>query len=81
MHRRVNITLPEETLALLDRVAKGRSRSRLIDLAVRHFVESLGRKNLRERLEEGYRRRAKLSRSIAAEWFPLEEEAWERYGG
>jgi CopG family transcriptional regulator / antitoxin EndoAI len=31
MHRRLNITLPEETVRLLDRVAKSGDRSRLID--------------------------------------------------
>src|SRR5262249_30403362 len=35
VHRRINITLSEDTLALLDRVASKGDRSRLIDEAVR----------------------------------------------
>ena len=76
LYRRVNITLPEETLELLDRATQGRNRSRLIDRAVRHYLETFGRAKLREKLKEGYLRRAERSRALAAEWFSLEEEAW-----
>ena len=36
VHRRINITLSEDTLALLDRVVSKGDRSRLIDEAVRY---------------------------------------------
>lgn len=42
MHRRINITLPEETVRLIDRVAAKGDRSRLIDEAVRHYVQKTG---------------------------------------
>jgi len=35
------------------------------------------RKSTQELLKEGYRRRAAEARALAAEWFPIEEEAWE----
>jgi len=76
VHRRINITLPEETLRLLDRVVKKGDRSRLIAEAVRSYVHGVGKANLRRQLKEGYQRNAKRSRRIAEEWFPLEEEAW-----
>jgi CopG family transcriptional regulator/antitoxin EndoAI len=78
MHRRVNITLPEETLKLIDRAAAKGDRSRLIDEAVRHFVRSRSRTKLRELLAEGARARADRDRALAEEWFAVEEEPWRR---
>ena len=36
MRKRINISLPEETLELIDRVTEHGDRSRFIDEAVRH---------------------------------------------
>jgi CopG family transcriptional regulator/antitoxin EndoAI len=76
MRRRINITLPEETLDLIDRVAKPGDRSNLIDLAVRHYVDSVGQARLRRRLKEGAQRRAERDLALASDWFSLEEEVW-----
>ncbi len=76
MNRRINITLPEKTVQLLDRVAQKGNRSRLIDRAVQRYVAEVGRANLRRRLKEGAIREAELDLQLAEEWFPLEEEAW-----
>ena len=78
MHKRINITLPERTVRLLDRVAPRGDRSRLIDTAVRHFVAQKGRAKIRRRMVEGYRQSAQEDLEIAAAWFPLEEEAWQK---
>lgn len=75
MHRRLNITLPEETVRLIDRVAKKGNRSRLISDAVRRYVRELGRANLRKRLKEGARRRAARDRALAEDWFAIEDQA------
>jgi CopG family transcriptional regulator/antitoxin EndoAI len=77
MHQRINITLPEETIRLIDRVADKGDRSRFINQAVKRYVEEIGRANLRKQIKEGAQRRAELSLEIAKEWFPLEEEAWQ----
>jgi len=53
MHRRVHISLPEETVKLLDRVVKKGDRSRLIAEAIRRYVSEVGRTNLRRLLKEG----------------------------
>lgn len=74
MHRRLNITLPDETVRLIDRVAKKGSRSRLISDAVRRYVRELGRAKLRRRLKEGARRRAVRDRELAQDWFALEDQ-------
>jgi CopG family transcriptional regulator / antitoxin EndoAI len=77
MHRRINISLPEETLALIDRVAKLGDRSRFIDEAVKHYVQEVGRSKLRKQLQEGALRRAKRDLALAEEWFGLDEEVWQ----
>ncbi len=83
MSKRINIMLPEKTLAVLDRVAPKGNRSRFISDAVLHYVETCGKQSLREQLKAGYLANADESLKIAAEWFPLEEEAWQnsRTGG
>jgi len=78
MHRRVNITLPEETIRLIDRVAAKGDRSRLIAEAVRHYVAARGRTELRRRLREGAARRAARDLQLVADWFSLDEETWRR---
>jgi CopG family transcriptional regulator/antitoxin EndoAI len=78
MNKRINIVLPEKTLAVLDRVASKGNRSRFISRAVLHFVESQGKASLRERLKQEALANAGRDVEMAAEWFPLEEEACER---
>ena len=79
MSKRINIILPDATVAVLDRVASRGTRSRFIDRAVRHYVETQGRASLREELKAGYRANAERDLAMAAEWFPLEEEAWRTF--
>lgn len=78
MSKRINILLPERTLAVLDKVAPKGDRSRIVSEAVLHYVETQGRRSLRERLKAGYLANAEDSLKIVAEWFPLEEEAWQK---
>jgi len=76
MNKRINIVLPEKTIGVLDRVTPKGARSRFIDRAVLHYIETQGRQNLRERLKEGYCANAERDLDIAVDWFPLEEDAW-----
>ena len=75
MSKRINITLPDKTLAVLDRVASKGNRSQFISHAVLHFIESHGKETLRERLKREALANAGRDVEMAAEWFPLEEEA------
>jgi CopG family transcriptional regulator/antitoxin EndoAI len=52
MSKRINIILPDKTVAVLDRVTTPGNRSRFIDRAVKHFIGSWGKANLRERLKQ-----------------------------
>ena len=78
MNKRLNITLPERTVALMDRVAGKGQRSRLIDQAVHRYVEEAGRANVRKQLREGARVRAERDVQLAGEWFALDEEVQPR---
>jgi CopG family transcriptional regulator/antitoxin EndoAI len=77
MNKRLNITLPEQTVRLMDRVAGKGRRSSLIDRAVRRYVTEETRANLRKRLAESYQANAQFDMQLAEEWFPVEQEAWE----
>jgi CopG family transcriptional regulator/antitoxin EndoAI len=76
LHRRLNITLPEKTVRLIDRVAKKGDRSSFIAEAVERYVAEIGRANLRKQLKEGAIRRAERDLHVASEWFGIEEETW-----
>jgi len=78
MSKRINIILPDSTVAVLDRVARKGNRSRFIDRAVLSLVKSEGTANLKERLKAGALANAKLNLELAEEWFPVEQEAWDR---
>jgi len=78
MRKRINIMLPAETLAVLDKVTSKGNRSRFVSEAVLHYVETHGKQSLREQLKAGYLANADENLKIAAEWFPLEEEAWQK---
>ncbi|MGH7815924.1 MAG: ribbon-helix-helix domain-containing protein, partial [Candidatus Binatia bacterium] len=78
MNQRINITLPEETLTLVDRVAEKGDRSRFIDLAIKYYVEAMGKAKLKKLLKEGAIARAERDLRLAEEWFNLEEEAWRK---
>ncbi|SPE31889.1 conserved exported hypothetical protein [Candidatus Sulfopaludibacter sp. SbA3] len=77
MNKRINVILPTSTVAVLDKVAAKGNRSALIDRAIRHYVETQGRASLRERLKEEALANTGRDLEMAAEWFPLEEEAWQ----
>ena len=80
VRQRINITLPEETIAVIDRLAKkvGVNRSRFLDQAARYYVQAMGKSSLKKLLVEGAIVRAKENRAIAEDWFPADAEAWAR---
>ena len=65
--------------AVLDRVAPRGNRSQFVSRAVLHYVEAKGRQSLREQLKAGYLANADENLRIAAEWFPVEEQAWQKH--
>ena len=77
MHQRINITLPEDTIRLLDRTVTAGSRSRFIDQAIKHYVQTQSKKRLRTLLKEGAIARAERDLAVAGEWFPVDDETWQ----
>lgn len=53
MNRRINITLPNETIELLDRILSKGDRSRFINEAVKYYITEVEKKKLREQLIQG----------------------------
>ncbi len=65
MNRRLNITLPEKTVRMLDRAVPRGQRSKLIDEAVKRFVKEQGRANPRRQLALGATARSERDRQMA----------------
>jgi CopG family transcriptional regulator/antitoxin EndoAI len=76
MNRRINITLPNETIELLNHIVPKGDRSHFINDAVQYYITEVEKKKLRERLIEGAIERSQRDLSLAETWFDLEEEAW-----
>lgn len=72
MVRRLNISLPERTVELMDRFAGRGRRSALIDQAVLRFVQQESRTSIREQLAAGARARAERDLQLAEEWFAID---------
>jgi CopG family transcriptional regulator/antitoxin EndoAI len=78
MRQRIDISLSETTITMLNQLVERRQRSRFIEEALTHYINFLRRKGLRERLKEGALARAERDLEMADEWFPLEQEIWDR---
>ena len=68
--------LPEETLRLIRRVSPRGNRSLLITQAVRFYVEKQGLVALKKKIIEGAIRRSERDRTLAEEWFQLDNDSW-----
>lgn len=75
--KRINVTLPPETLELIDRVSED-SRSEFINRAVKLYANRLERARLRQGLRQAYLERAEEDLAIAQEWEPIEQELWRK---
>jgi CopG family transcriptional regulator/antitoxin EndoAI len=78
-YQRVNISIPVETLRLLDEAAPLKKRSQFIAQAITRYANEMKRLQLREQLKAGYLANAESDRQIAEEWFPIEQEAYEKH--
>jgi metal-responsive CopG/Arc/MetJ family transcriptional regulator len=74
--RRLNITLPESTVAMLDSIADKGSRSSFIDEAIKERAKKLRQREVRKLLRESAILNRERDSSMAEEWFHLEEELW-----
>jgi metal-responsive CopG/Arc/MetJ family transcriptional regulator len=72
MGKRISVTLPEHTLAVLDRVTTRGNRSRFVSEAVLHYVHAQGKQSLRDQLKAGYQANAAENLKINRQWSHLE---------
>ncbi len=77
-HKRINITLPESTVALLETVADKGDRSNFIDTAIKSYIKQTKQENIRESLKAGAIARSQRDLSVSEEWFDVEEELWQK---
>lgn len=75
-YKRLNITLPHQTVLLIQKAAKPGQRSQLIDSAIRFYIDKVSRQKIRYGLRRGALQRAKLDLALAQDWFNGEEELW-----
>ena len=76
MQRRINISLSEESVRLLDQLAPRGDRSRYIEQLVKRSARD--RRELRRLLKERAIRHAEFDRQLAAEMDPLSDEVWRK---
>lgn len=76
MYRRINITLPEETVQLIDRMVPKGDRSHFINEALKYYIAQTQKNKLKQQLKEGAIRQAERDLNLAQDWIALEEEAW-----
>ena len=78
-YKRINISIPVETLQLLDEIAPPKKRSQFIAEAIAQYASEIKRLQFREQLKAGYMENAESDRQIAEEWFPIEQEVCEKH--
>lgn len=78
MSKRINIVLPETTIQTIARMARPGQRSWFINQAVQHYVANRSTEALRAKLERTAVRDRDLDREIAADWFAVDQEIWQR---
>lgn len=78
---KVTLTLPTDLMAAVRALAPARHQSQFIAEAIRTYIAEQERKMLRERLMVGYQANAEADAVLAAEWQPVEEEAWQAANG
>ncbi|AUT02502.1 hypothetical protein CLI64_20075 [Nostoc sp. CENA543] len=88
MYQNINISLPEETIELIDQILekddptgeKLHQRSQLINEAIQYYLAEKTLTKLEEQLKAGAIQRAERDLGLVSEWYDLEEEAWNKNG-
>ncbi|NEQ39179.1 MAG: hypothetical protein F6K40_24175 [Okeania sp. SIO3I5] len=78
MDRKLNITIPEATMQLIEETMPQENLEQLINKALNFYIKQNLSENLKEELRIGAIKRAERDLQLAEEWYELEEEAWEK---
>jgi len=82
MARQLQITLPEDTMQLLDRWLASsdypeKEYNDLINEAIKLYIAKKQINHLKQQLKEGAIVRAERDLNLAQDWFSIEEELWQ----
>jgi CopG family transcriptional regulator/antitoxin EndoAI len=75
--KRINITLPEETIQRIDKIVKEGKRSQFIDKAINFYIEKKSKAQLRQSMKEGAIKKAQRDLETYSDYFVFDEELWE----
>ena len=78
MDRKLNITISEATMQLIEETMPQENLEQLINKALNFYIKQNLSENLKEELRIGAIKRAERDLQLAEEWYELEEEAWEK---
>ena len=76
---RLNITLPKELVATLNRLAGPGQRNRFIAESLKERLEHFEKMELEAKLAEGYQSAAQEGIAITKEFEPVDLEGWDEY--
>ena len=76
MYHKMNITLSNHTAYLLEQLTDRASKKRFIEEAVKYYIDHVGRKKIREQLQQGATKRAERDLRLSQEWDSLEDKIW-----
>lgn len=76
-HRRMTFSLSSEVIEIINSLAP-ENKSSFVEKAVTEYGRSIKQEQLHRRLKEGYQANADSDREVAAAFFPLEQEAYDR---
>ena len=66
---RINITLPKDTLKLLDSVALKGNRSRLVHTAIRYYIRQKNKKTVKAHLQDAGEQHYLRDLEMDCDWF------------
>lgn len=76
---KVTLTLPKDLMENIREIVPSGGYSKFVTEAVEYFIETKRRKELRERLINGYQVNAVRDTAINEEWEAVDDEAWLKY--
>ena len=76
---KVTLTLPKDLMENIREIVPPGGYSKFVTEAVEYFIETKRRKELRERLINGYQVNASRDSAISAEWEAVDDETWLKY--
>lgn len=78
-HKRVTFSLSIELIKLLNEIVVNSKKSSFVEKAIFEYAKKIREANLKNRLKAGYLATAKEDLKITEEFYPLEQESYQKY--